>query len=56
MGAPDFWDNPDAAQKTAQDVTQLKEEVGIVNTLEQRLADLEGMVGLALEVPASGME
>ena len=33
MGAPDFWDNPDAAQKTAQAVTQLKEEVGIVHNL-----------------------
>ena len=52
MGAPDFWDNPDAAQKTAQAVTQLKEEVGIVHNLEQRLDDLEVMVELALEEPA----
>ena len=51
MGAPDFWDNPDAAQKTAQAVTQLKEEVGIVHNLEQRLDDLEVMVELALEEP-----
>ena len=56
MGAPDFWDNPDAAQKTAQAVTQLKEEVGIVHNLEQRLDDLEVMVELALEEPESGME
>lgn len=49
MGAPDFWDNPDAAQKTAQAVTQLKEEVGIVHNLEQRLDDLEVMVELALK-------
>ena len=53
---PDFWDNPDAAQKTAQAVTQLKEEVGIVHNLEQRLDDLEVMVELALEEPESGME
>lgn len=56
MGAPDFWDNPDAAQKTAQAVTQLKEEVGIVHNLEQRLDDLEVMVELALEEPEYGME
>ena len=56
MGAPDFWDNPEAAQKTAQAVTQLKEEVGIVHNLEQRLDDLEVMVELALEEPESGME
>ena len=56
MGAPDFWDNPDTAQKTAQAVTQLKEEVGIVHNLEQRLDDLEVMVELALEEPESGME
>lgn len=56
MGAPDFWDNPDAAQKTAQAVTQLKEEVSIVHNLEQRLDDLEVMVELALEEPESGME
>ena len=46
----------DAAQKTAQAVTQLKEEVGIVHNLEQRLDDLEVMVELALEEPESGME
>lgn len=56
MGAPDFWDNPEAAQKTAQAVTQLKDEVGIVHNLEQRLDDLDVMVELALEEPGSGME
>ena len=47
MGAPDFWDDPDAAQKTAQAVTQLKAEVETVHNLEQRLDDLEVMVELA---------
>ena len=56
MGAPDFWDDPDAAQKTAQAVTQLKAEVDTVRTLEQRLDDLEVMVELALEEPDSGMD
>lgn len=56
MGAPDFWDDPDAAQKTAQAVTQLKAEVDTVRSLEQRLDDLEVMVELALEEPDSGMD
>ena len=56
MGAPDFWDDPEAAQKTAQAVTQLKAEVETVYNLEQRLDDLEVMVELALEEPDSGME
>ena len=56
MGAPDFWDEPEAAQKTAQAVTQLKAEVETVYNLEQRLDDLEVMVELALEEPDSGME
>lgn len=49
MGAPDFWDDPDNAQKTAQVVTQLKEEVEIYRSLERRLDDLEVIVELALE-------
>lgn len=56
MGAPDFWDDPDKAQKTAQAVTQLKSEVDTFHNLEQRLDDLEVMVELALEEPESGME
>ena len=49
MGEPNFWDNPDEAQKVAQIVTQLKDEVGIFRSLERRSEDLEVMLELAME-------
>lgn len=49
MGEPSFWDNPDEAQKVAQVVTQLKDEVGIFRSLERRVEDLEVMWELAME-------
>ena len=49
MGEPNFWDNPEEAQKVAQIVTQLKDEVGIFRSLERRSEDLEVMLELAME-------
>ena len=49
MGEPSFWDNPEEAQKVAQVVTQLKDEVGIFRSLERRVEDLEVMWELAME-------
>ena len=49
MGEPNFWDNPEEAQKVAQVVTQLKDEVGIFRSLETRSEDLEVMWELAME-------
>ena len=49
MGEPSFWDNPEEAQKVAQIVTQLKDEVGIFRSLERRSEDLEVMLELAME-------
>ena len=49
MGEPSFWDNPEEAQKVAQVVTQLKDEVGIFRSLETRSEDLEVMLELAME-------
>lgn len=49
MGEPNFWDNPDEAQKVAQVVMQLKDEVGIFRSLERRAEDLEVMLELAME-------
>ena len=49
MGEPNNWDNPDEAQKVAQVVTQLKDEVGIFRSLERRAEDLEVMLELAME-------
>ena len=49
MGEPNFWDNPEEAQKVAQIVTQLKDEVGIFRSSERRSEDLEVMLELAME-------
>ena len=49
MGEPNFWDNPEEAQKVAQVVTQLKDEVEIFRSLERRSEDLEVMLELAME-------
>ena len=49
MGEPNFWDNPEEAQKVAQVVTQLKDEVGIFRSLETRSEDLVVMLELAME-------
>ncbi|MBP2646051.1 MAG: Peptide chain release factor 2 [Firmicutes bacterium] len=39
LAAPNFWDNPDAAQITMQQLTRLKESVGQYFDLKNRLAD-----------------
>ena len=44
-----FWDEPETAQKTAQAVTQLKEEVETFRSLETRVEDMEVLCELALE-------
>ena len=49
MGAPGFWDEPETAQKTAQAVTQLKEEVETFRSLETRVEDMEVLCELALD-------
>ena len=49
MGAPGFWDEPETAQKTAQAVTQLKEEVETFRSLETRVDDMEVLCDLAME-------
>lgn len=49
MGDPTFWDDPDAAQKTAQDVNALKEEVDGFHKLSGNLDDLEALWEMASE-------
>ncbi len=49
MGAPTFWDEPEAAQKITQDVAALKEEVEGFAKLEGRVADLATLRELAEE-------
>ena len=49
MGEPNFFFFFEEAQKVAQIVTQLKDEVGIFRSLERRSEDLEVMLELAME-------
>lgn len=49
MGDPTFWNDPDAAQKTAQDVNALKEEVDGFHKLSGNLDDLEALWEMASE-------
>lgn len=49
MAAPGFWDDPTAAQKLAQTVNALKEETTNFRTLENQVADLDGLLEMALE-------
>ena len=49
MGDPTFWDDPEKAQKTAQDVNALKEEVDGFHKLVSDIDDLEALWEMASE-------
>ena len=49
MGDPTFWDDPEKAQKTAQDVNALKEEVDGFHKLAESVDELEIMQEMAAE-------
>ncbi len=49
MGDPSFWDDPEKAQKTAQDVNGLKSEVDNFNKLATELDDLDVLWEMATE-------
>lgn len=49
MGDPTFWDDPEKAQKTAQDVNSLKEEVEGFRKLTSSVEDLEALWEMATE-------
>lgn len=49
MGDPTFWDDPEKAQKTAQDVNALKEEVDGFHKLSTNIDDLEALWEMATE-------
>lgn len=49
MGEPTFWDDPDKAQKIAQDVNALKEEVDGFHKLSASVDDLEALWEMATE-------
>ncbi len=48
-GVPDLWDDPDAAQKVTSALSHRQAELAKINSIEQRLDDLEVMVQLANE-------
>ena len=49
MGDPTFWDDPEKAQKTAQDANALKEEVDGFHKLSANIDDLEALWEMATE-------
>lgn len=49
MGDPTFWDDPEKAQKIAQDVNSLKEEVDGFHKLNDSIDELEIMQEMAVE-------
>lgn len=49
MGDPTFWDDQEKAQKTAQDVNSLKEEVDGFHKLSAGVDDLEALQEMAAE-------
>lgn len=49
MGDPTFWDDPEKAQKNAQDVNSLKEEVDGFHKLSAGVDDLEALQEMAAE-------
>ena len=49
MAAPGFWDDPDKAQKVAQEANNLKSEVYTFTSLETKVDDLDTLWEMAME-------
>ena len=49
MGAPDFWDNPDAAQKITQELNGMKSGVDTYKNLVAKYDDAQTLLDLAME-------
>ncbi len=49
MSDPAFWDNPEAAQKIAQEVTRLKDGIGTYRDLAARHSDMATLWQLGME-------
>lgn len=49
MAAPGFWDDPDKAQKVAQEANNLKSEVDTFTSLETKVDDLDTLWEMATE-------
>ena len=48
-GAPDLWDDPDAAQKVTSALSHRQSELARITAISQRLDDLEVLVEMAIE-------
>ena len=49
MNKPGFWDDPDKAQKVAQEANNLKSEVDTFTSLETKVDDLDTLWEMAME-------
>jgi len=49
-GAPDLWDDPEAAQKVTSSLSHRQTELNRITALERRLDDLEVLIDLAREM------
>lgn len=49
MAAPGFWDDPDKAQKVAQEANNLKSEVDTFTSLETKVDDLDTLWEMAMQ-------
>lgn len=49
-GAPDLWDDPEAAQKVTSSLSHRQSELNRITALERRLDDIEVLIDLAREM------
>ena len=56
MAAPGFWDDPDKAQKVAQESNNLKTEVETIHSLKAKMDDAETLWEMAMEEHDDSME
>ena len=54
--APGFWDDAQAAQSTLQEANALRDRLAPYHEMDRRISDLETMIELLAEEPASDME
>ena len=56
MSAPGFWDDPDAARAVSSEHAQLTDDIGIVDSLEGQLSDLDTLGEMAREEGDDSLE
>jgi len=48
-GAPDLWDDPDAARRVNTELSRVSDDIGMIEGLERRVSDAETLYELAVE-------